>query len=190
MIKKARTEGGLPNDIYSKAEGHCNDATMTKVMFADHSKIMRHPAAISEANLGECYDRMANPPTSLAMQSWGPPKNSAKIVLTALRLMQFCIRTGFGESPEPFGGTEDRPFRGGGQDSGWAPPGFVALSSIMINAYKRAGCGAEITSSYFSRVFLLAAVMYVDDTNLLHWAESPEMTDEELIKTFQWELDV
>jgi len=152
MMKKAREEGGLPGDIYFRAGGHCDDATMTKVMFCDHSKIMRHPAAISEANLGECYDRMAHPPTSLAMQSWGLPKNSAKIVLTALRLMQFCIRIGFGESPELFGGTEDRPFGGGGQGSGWAPPGFVALSSIMINAYKRAGCGAEITSSYFSRV--------------------------------------
>ena len=42
----------------------------------------------------------------------------------------------------------------------------------------------------FSRVFLLAAVMYVDDTDLLHWAEIPETTDEELIEKVQWELDV
>ena len=115
---KARDKGGLPNDIYSKVGGHCDDATITKIMFADHSKIMRHPAAISEADLGECYDRMAHPPTSLAMQSWGLPRNSAKIVLTALRLMNFCIRTAFGESPELFGGSEETPFGGVSDISG------------------------------------------------------------------------
>ena len=67
--EKARDKGGLSNDIYSEAGGPCDDATITRVMFADHPKIMRHPAAISEADLGECYDRMAHPPTSLAMQS-------------------------------------------------------------------------------------------------------------------------
>ena len=106
MMKKAREEGGLPDDIYSRAGGHCDDATMTKVMFCDDLKIIRHPAAIFEADLEECYDWMAHLPTSLAVQSWGLPVNSAKIVLTALRLMQFCIRTGFGESPELFGGTD------------------------------------------------------------------------------------
>ena len=118
MMRKSRDEGGLPNDIYSKTGGYCDDATITKIMFADHSKIMRHPAAISEAVLGECYDRMAHPPTSLAMQSWGLPRNSARIVLTALRLMNFCTIPGFGESPELFGGSEGTPFGGGGQGSG------------------------------------------------------------------------
>jgi len=75
-MKKAREEGGLPDNIYFRAGGHYDDATMTKVMFCDHSKIMRHPAAISEADLGECFDRMAHPPTSLAMQSWGLPKKT------------------------------------------------------------------------------------------------------------------
>jgi len=32
--------------------------------------------------------------------------------------------------------------------------------------------------------------MYVDDTDLLHWAEGPETTDEELVEKVQWELDV
>ena len=32
---------------------------------------------------------------------------------------------------------------------------------------------------------LLAAVMYVDDTDLLHWAETYAMTSEELIEMIQ-----
>jgi hypothetical protein len=65
------------------------------------------------------------------------------------------------------------------------PPGFGALRSIAIGAYKRDGGGAKITSPHLARVFLFAAVMYVDDTDLLHWAESPEDKDEELIESVQ-----
>ena len=115
MMKKVRKDGGIPDKIYSKKGSHCDDATMTKTFFTDSSRIMRHPAAITEADLGECYDRMAHPPTSIAMQSWGVPKSAVKVVLTALRLMQFCLRTGFGESPELFGGSTSHPLAGSGQ---------------------------------------------------------------------------
>ena len=99
MMKKAREEDGIPDEVYAKKGSHCDDATMSKVFFCDLSRIMRHPAAITEADLGECYDRMAHPPTSIAMQSWGVPKSACKVVLTALQLMQFCLKNGFGESP-------------------------------------------------------------------------------------------
>ena len=83
---------------------------------------------------------------------------------------------------------QENPFAGSGQGSTWIPPGFGALSSIAINTYKRADSGAKITSAYFSRVFLLAAVMYVGDTDLLHWADKPETSDEKLIKKVQHEV--
>jgi hypothetical protein len=48
----------------------------------------------------------------------------------------------------------------------------MALSSLIADAYRQMGHGARIQSSYFAILFLLAAVMYVDDTDLLHWPES------------------
>ena len=84
---------------YAKKDSHCDDTIMTKVVFCDLSRIMRHPAVITEVDFGECYDRMAHPPTSIAMQSWGVLKSVYKVVLTALRLTQFCLRTSFRESP-------------------------------------------------------------------------------------------
>ena len=47
-----------------------------------------------------------------------------------------------------------------------------------------------MTSSYLGRVFLLAAVMYVNDTDLLHWAENQNTSDEEMIKKVQEELNL
>ena len=70
------------------------------------------------------------------------------------------------------------------------PPGFVALSSIAIGAYKRDGGGAKITLPHLARVFLLATVMYVDDTDILHWDKSLDDEDAELVESVQRDVKV
>ena len=47
------------------------------------------------------------------------------------------------------------------------------------------GHGAKLTSSYILHMFILAAVMYVDDTDLMHWAPSPPTTAEKLVEQVQ-----
>ena len=83
-MKEAREEGNIPDDVYAKKGSHCDDATMTKMFFCDLSRIMRNPATITETDLGECYDRMAHLPTSMAVQSWEVPKSTVNVVLTAI----------------------------------------------------------------------------------------------------------
>ena len=100
MRKKACEEDGLPDKVYAKKGSHYDDATMSKLFFfCDLSRIIKYPAAITEVDLVECYERMVHPPTSIVIQSWGVPKSACKVVLTTLQLMQFCLRTGLGESP-------------------------------------------------------------------------------------------
>ena len=91
---------------------------------------------------------------------------------------------------QDIGGTDGHPFAGLGQGSGWDPPGFGALSTIATNAYKIAWRGAKITCTYLVKAFLLAAVMYVDDLDLLHWADSPLTSDEELIENLQRDVSL
>jgi len=83
------------------------------------------------------------------------------------------------------GGTREDPFMGYGQGNGVAPPGFSAVSSLIVNAYKRLGHGARITTSLVKRLVHLCAVMYVDDTDLLHWAKIHTTTTRELIREVQ-----
>ena len=125
-------EDRISDEVYAKKGSHCDDATMSEVFFCDFSRIMRYPAVITEADLGECYDRMAHPPTSIVMQSWGVPKSACKVVLTALQLMRFYLRTGFRESRQLFVGTKSRPFAGSSQGIGWDTPDFDALRSIAV----------------------------------------------------------
>ena len=56
---------------------------------------------------------------------------------------------------------------------------------LIVNAYKRLGHGATLTSAYMARVFWLAAVMYVDNTDLLHVASSATASDGKFIKHVQ-----
>jgi hypothetical protein len=72
-----------------------------------------------------------------------------------------------------------------GQGSGASPPGFMALSSLIVNAYQHLGHGAKIISLYSSHLFHLSAVMYVDNTDLFHWQDSSATELEELIAHVQ-----
>jgi len=95
------------------------------------------------------------------------------------------LRTGFGESKQSYGGTHELRLAGYGQGNAASGPGFTALSSLIVNSYLREGHGAQIYSSYYKRLLLLAAVMYVDDTDLIHWSHIPGCSPEELIATAQ-----
>jgi hypothetical protein len=49
----------------------------------------------------------------------------------------------------------------------------------MLGAYKRKGYGVKMGMAWFAFVFVFAAVLFVDDCNLLHMCVDPEMSDEE-----------
>ena len=172
-------------DLFAKKKSHALYAIMAKTYFADCSKVLHWPAALGGCDFGNCYDRAAHVPAALALRAWGIPKHACRLLFTALQTMQYCLRTGFGESSRLYGGTADNPIAGYGQGNGMAPPGFTALSTLVIKAYRRKGHGAHLTSAYTSRLFLLAAVMYVDDTDLTHWGKSQEMSDAVLVRHVQ-----
>ena len=186
MMKTAKEKGVIPDESFAKKGSHVDHALMVKRWFADISKILHWPAALGGCDFSDCYDRAAHGPASIGLQAWGIPPAAVAILLRAMQTMQFCVRTGFGESDKFYGGSEEDPLAGYGQGNGAAPPAFSALSALIVNAYKRMGSnGAKLTSSYTARMFLLAAVMYVDDTDLCHMTPTVTSSDEELIQQVQ-----
>jgi hypothetical protein len=93
---------------------------------------------------------------------------------------------GFGKLADSYCDMTASPNSGLGQGSRASPPGFVALSSLIINAYCRMGHGAKILSSYTSCLFHLSTVMYIVDTNLLHWPPYLGTEPDKLIEHVQW----
>ena len=102
--------------------------------------------------------------------------------------MDYFIKTGFGISEQPaFGGSAGfgSKLMGLGQGSGAAPGGMRNIITLVDNAYKRLGHGMEAKSSLAGRIFLLAAIIYVDDTDLLHWAKFYGISDDEFVAQIQ-----
>ncbi len=102
-----------------------------------------------------------------------------------MQTMQYFFKAGFGESMDSYGGTKVSPNSDLGQGSGASSPGFLALSSLIINVYWHMGHGAKIQSSYTLRLFHLPAVMYVDNTDLLQWPELSTTEPDKLVAHIQ-----
>jgi hypothetical protein len=95
--------------------------------------------------------------------------------------MQYFLKIGFGELTDSYGSTSVSPNSGLGQGSGASQPGFLALSSLIINTHQCMGHGAKIQLSYALRLFHLTTIIYVDNTNLLHWPELSTTEPDKLV---------
>jgi hypothetical protein len=185
MMQQASQAGSIPQECYAKKQSHCNFAILTKQFFCDSSCVLHHPAGLGKCNFGDYYDRAVHPPTSIALQSWGISKSAIWVLLSTMQTMQCVLKTGFGKSSNSYSGTTASPNSGLGQGSGTSPPGFLlALSSLIINANWQMGHGAQILSSFSCHLYLMA-VMYVDDTNLLHRPKLSSTNPDDLIAHVQ-----
>ncbi len=72
-----------------------------------------------------------------------------------------------------------------GQGNAAAGPGFEALSSLIVDTYLRDRHGAQTITSLTYRLFILAAVLYVDDADNIHMMARATATLKELIEHTQ-----
>jgi hypothetical protein len=71
MMILAQDKGQIPIKCFAKKGSSCVIAIMTKIMMCDESRTHHHPMCIGGNDFGDCYDRVAHPPASIALQSWG-----------------------------------------------------------------------------------------------------------------------
>ncbi len=175
----------IPGECFSKRGSSCISAMMTKIFICDESRIHHHDAIFEGCNFVDCYDRIAHNIAGVSFRAWGIPQLAINILLKTMEMMRFFLHTGFGESKQSYGGTHEQQLAGYGQGNAALGPCFTALSSLIVKAYLRDGYGAQIYSSYYKQLLLLAAFMYVDDTDLIHWSRTPDCNPKELITAAQ-----
>jgi hypothetical protein len=107
------------------------------------------------------------------------------VLKETMETMSFFLQIDFGESKTSYGGSHEERLAGYGQGNTAAGPGFTAMSLLIVNAYLCDGFGARIYSSYYKCLLILVAVMYVNDTDLVHWSSLPSCTPVKLIATAQ-----
>jgi hypothetical protein len=71
------------------------------------------------------------------------------------------------------------------QGSGAAPAAWTAVSTAIVDTYKRKGLGASLHAGHKNTNLDIAALLYVDDTDLLHKPAQQPIAENELVKYTQ-----
>jgi hypothetical protein len=79
---------------------------------------------IESVDLANCYDAVAHPIASIALQSFKVCKVMVAMMLYVLKIMTWYLKTAFGQSKISFGGIALDPSMGLGQGDGAPPPGL------------------------------------------------------------------
>jgi len=175
MISNAKEKGIIPDNQFATS------GTNNKLA-ADINRTLHIPSAVVSADLSQCYDAVNHAMCSIALQAFGVPMMAIKFMLICLQSMKFWLRSARGVADNPFSAGIELPFMGLGQGSGSAASAFTADSALMINAYKRLGHGCRFTSCITGTLFFFAAIVYVDDTDLLIHAKTPQAPRKDLFK--------
>jgi hypothetical protein len=93
-------------------------------------------------------------------------------MLKTMQLVQYFVKSGFGVADTPsYEGTPLEFLIGLGQGSGAAPLGMRGVVTLAVDSYNTLGHGMQAKMSRSQRIILLPAIIYVDDTDLLHWGK-------------------
>jgi hypothetical protein len=105
---------------------------------------------------------------SLIFQSFGVEDTAVAAMLETIQDMKFFLWTAYGESKDNAGSTIEIKTQGLGQGSGASPAGWCVISIIILQAHGAKGQGIHFLAPISHVKQSLSAILYVDDTDLLH----------------------
>ena len=96
------------------------------------------------------------------------PEKDIETMLTEIEELKYFLRTAYGDSKGYVGSTIEVKFQGLCQGNGEAPAGWAVISIKIINAHNRKGHGGHFICPIPRREGHLAAILFLDDTDLIH----------------------
>jgi hypothetical protein len=185
MMKNVRKYNQMPEEIFSKKNRMANDGTLCKTLFYDITRQARVPSAITSVDASNCYDRIAHAIASLVFQAFGVPTTAIETMLSTIENMKFFLRTGFGDSTTFAGGGISVKIQGLTQGNGASPAGWAVISICIIGAHGKKGHGAKFICPITRLQHHLSAILYVDNTDLLHIDLTKDETVDEVHRAIQ-----
>jgi len=169
----------MSEEVFSKCNKMADDGTLTKVLMYDIIRQTCRSAGIASVDADNCYDRIAHTIASLVFQAFGVPLSATESMLTTIQEMKFFLRTGFGDSTDFANSKLEIKTQGLCQGNGASPAGWAVVSICIINAHKRKGHGAHFICPITKLTSFIAGVIYVDDTDLIHFRMDEDQGKEE-----------
>jgi hypothetical protein len=168
MMSNARGHHLVPEEIFSKKNRMANDGILCKTLFYDIAHQARVPAAIALVDASNCYNRIAHAMALLIFQAFGVPLTAVEMMLRAIKNMKFFLQTGFSNSTSFVGGGISIKTQGLMQGNGASPAGWAVISICILGSHGKKGHGAKFYCPITNLQHHLLAILYVDDTDLLH----------------------
>jgi hypothetical protein len=175
MMDQAYDAGIIRLEQFARRGTQAAHVVLCKVLFCDMIRALHLVAGLPSVDLGNFYDAVSHPIASIALQALKVPIMTIVLALLVLQTMMFYLRTGYGVSQQGYGGSPDDPTFGLGQGNGMAPSGFLAVSTLMVETYKRLGHASSFCGAWSGILFAVAAIIYVDDTDLLIVGCTPDI---------------
>jgi hypothetical protein len=88
MLALAREKEQIPIKCFAKKGSNCINAIMTKKCPVMNYAPIIIPRILEGTILGDCYDRVAPPPASIALQSFGVPPPAIRVLFLAMQTMR------------------------------------------------------------------------------------------------------
>jgi hypothetical protein len=168
MLDNMQKYGLMAEEIFSEAGRTAEDGALAKILFYDIVRQCRLSAAISSVDATNCYDSIAHAIASIIYQACGVPVEGVEAMLSAILDMKYFLRTAFGDSRNFRGSKIEIKYQGLCQGNGAAPAGWTVISITILNAHKRKGHGATFVCPISNINVTLAAILFVDDCDLIH----------------------
>ena len=115
-----------------------------------------------------CYNWIAHVMASLIFHSFGVESTAVSAMLETIQEMKFFLRTAYGDSKTFAGSSIEIKTQGLGQGNGATPAGWCVISIVILRAHGAKGHGAHFIAPMSIVCRSLLAILYVDDTDLLH----------------------
>jgi hypothetical protein len=168
------------NDIAGECAGshqhhEAMDVALNCQLFCNIVCQKKCSAAITGADLAQCYDRIAHSIASLCSQYWGVPINVITCLLTTIQLMVFFLCTTHGDSTVSYlaatntaahesGNTH--PYQGSCQGNGGGTLLFLSISLPCVDYMHGMVFAALLVSSFLTTIFCIISILYVDNMDL------------------------
>ena len=168
MMDNARLYKLMQDEIYSEQGRTAEDGALAKIMFYDLVRQTRWPASIASIDAANCYDSIAHAIASLIFQAFGVPVEGVQAMLEAIQDMKYFLRTAYGDSKGCAQSKIEIKYQGLCQGNGAAPAGWAVISITVLRAHKKKGHGATFMCPISKIKSTLAAILFVDDCDMLH----------------------
>jgi hypothetical protein len=105
---------------------------------------------------------------SLVFQAFGVPESAIESMLGNIESMKFFLHTGFGDSKRFAGSGVSIKVQGLLQGNRASPAGWAVISIVILRAHGKKGHGATFQCPISHLSVNISAILYVDDTDLIH----------------------